>query len=650
MRRKGKLYIVLSVIAAILIMRIPVSEADATSSASDFKMDGSVLTKYTGEQETVKIPSDVEVIGEGAFEGNDKVKKITLPAGVQQIEEYAFWDCTNLETVELGTGITEITDFSFANCKGLKSIVLPTSVRRIGIQAFANCVNLTDITIPPEVVSIHDTSFDGCFRLNIHSTAGTVAAAYAETFAEKQKEMPEYEDVEDYNGGEDTEDGSSDGSLEDSSGSQPDKEQSDEAGTLLGSTQVVGNRAVVFVDNSHSVVQDGGEADASAQGTVIGGEVSEQDGQLPKYAIVDGKVVADQAYYRNQELTAVKIPEGIEEIGQFAFARSSIEQVNVPDGVKTIGYGAFYHCDSLRQVTLPDSIECVEPQAFTYTKWMESFLSGKTDSDFLIAGNVLIAYRGNDSVVTIPEEVSVIGAEVFQNHSEIRQVICPGDLTVIGEAAFSGCKQLKDVILGDKVTKIKDRAFADSGLRTITLPESLQEEGLLVFPSGAEVVYEGNLPADSYENTASRLSNAAYRGRTQDNTSQTQEPKVTVTGSVPRAQAELEGAADSYELQIKNGGKEAFAQAYERIYGEKLPEDITVYELELTDDSGVPITKLGRQTLKLQLPLPEQFLNQEVQVFTLDRNGQLEYAEADFEGQMISIETDYISQIGICTR
>lgn len=46
MRRKKRNLSVLMIVVALMIMLLPVSEADAESSASDFRMEGSTLIKY----------------------------------------------------------------------------------------------------------------------------------------------------------------------------------------------------------------------------------------------------------------------------------------------------------------------------------------------------------------------------------------------------------------------------------------------------------------------------------------------------------------------------------------------------------------------------------------------------------------------------
>ena len=70
-----KWVVALALIATALILtHLPVSEADAAASASDFQIEGSTLTKYRGSDERVTIPDTVEVVGESAFENNQKVQ------------------------------------------------------------------------------------------------------------------------------------------------------------------------------------------------------------------------------------------------------------------------------------------------------------------------------------------------------------------------------------------------------------------------------------------------------------------------------------------------------------------------------------------------------------------------------------------------
>lgn len=264
---------IMLIITAVLIMQIPVPEADASSFASDFKMDGTTLISYTGTATDVSVPSDVKVIGEGAFQNNTTITRVTIPENVEKIEPYAFWGCSQLEKVLLGEGLGEVGDYVFANCPELESVYFPDNIARIGIMAFADCASLRTVKIPYTVRSVHDTAFDGCYRLEIEYDIGTEGERFALYFSEKRKEMPEYEDIEDYGetvtppvqppsegelpapqpGNSDNVSGSFlenlvNGISDIFGGS--DQPVTDIPGRELGTSTVVGNMAVVFMDNT----------------------------------------------------------------------------------------------------------------------------------------------------------------------------------------------------------------------------------------------------------------------------------------------------------------------------------------------------------------------------------------------------------------
>ena len=87
--RKKRLFGVMLIISALIIMTLPVSEVDAAASASDFVMEGSTLVKYRGTDTNVSVPDTVEIIGESAFEDNTRIELVVLPNTVKKIEAYA---------------------------------------------------------------------------------------------------------------------------------------------------------------------------------------------------------------------------------------------------------------------------------------------------------------------------------------------------------------------------------------------------------------------------------------------------------------------------------------------------------------------------------------------------------------------------------
>lgn len=425
MNHKKWMAVIALAVTALILTHLPVSEADAAASASDFQTQGSTLVKYRGTEERVTIPDTVEVVGESAFENNQKVQFVVIPKSVKRLDAYVFWGCNNLEEVVLGKGLTAVDEYSFAGCTGLKQITIPENIQSIDAQAFAGCVNLTDIYIPATVTGIAEDAFLNCDNVTIHADEGSVAAQFAQKLAEQKNRDPLVTAAPVQTptavSRPDTQ-----ATTEPVSTATPAPVATPVPGNVLGSTIIVGNHALVMVHPGEEKVQQGYTEPEAGQETGEEQDITAEteNGKIPEWM-----------YYRNQSVSAVTIPEGTTEIGRFAFSRSSLRTVTIPEGVTTIDYAAFYHCDNLDNVLLPDTVNTVGAKAFTHTGWMDDFEENSMD-DFLISGDILVAYKGNLPEVVIPDGVRVIAEEAFRNHTELKKVHLPASVTDIGNDAF----------------------------------------------------------------------------------------------------------------------------------------------------------------------------------------------------------------------
>lgn len=65
--------------------------------------------------------------------------------------------------------------------------------------------------------------------------------------------------------------------------------------------------------------------------------------------------------FNQSSLESIKLPEGITEIGSSLFLYcSNLKSIDIPKGVTKIGYAAFNFCESLTDVTIPDSVTAIE--------------------------------------------------------------------------------------------------------------------------------------------------------------------------------------------------------------------------------------------------------------------------------------------------
>ncbi len=400
----------------VLVPKLPTAGA----TTSDFVIEGTTLVNYTGTATTVSVPDNVEKIGRSAFEENDQIKKITIPDSVTTIEEYAFWGCDSLEKVVLGKGLQEVADFTFTACTNLQDVSIPDNIGRIGIMAFADCTGMEELYIPISVTDIHETAFDGSEQLQIRAKEYSYPYRYALARAEKLANAPVSPLATKAPILVDT--------LPVPTPIPTPQPTNRPIGEVMGTTTIVGNQAVVFMDWEEMEVSYGKDVDV--------------EGFLEE--LEERKQVEAWSYYRDKALKNMSLPGGTLEVGAFSFARSSLESMELPHGLQSIRYAAFYHCDQLEEVNIPATVTKIEAKSFAFTPWLESFYAGTMeetkDSDFLIVGDgVLLAYRGNTANVIIPEGVKYIAAEAFLQHTEIESVQLPTTLEAIDKDAFLGC-------------------------------------------------------------------------------------------------------------------------------------------------------------------------------------------------------------------
>ncbi len=119
-----------------------------------------IIGKYAfyeaGGFETIRIPSSVRVIEEGAFTACRDLRRITIPGTVERVREAAFSECEKLEEVIYEEGIREI------NCgywgTQIKRIQFPESTVRIG-GTLVYAENLERVYIPSGVKELNDILF-----------------------------------------------------------------------------------------------------------------------------------------------------------------------------------------------------------------------------------------------------------------------------------------------------------------------------------------------------------------------------------------------------------------------------------------------------------------------------------------------------------
>lgn len=88
-----------------------------------------------------------------------------------------------------------------------------------------------------------------------------------------------------------------------------------------------------------------------------------------------------------------------------------------------------------------------------------------------IQNGVLVKYMGDDTCVTVPEGVRIIGTCAFSKCENLQKIIIPEGVRVIENGAFCGCKNLQEITLPASLNTIEgDNVFLGcKNLRTINV-------------------------------------------------------------------------------------------------------------------------------------------------------------------------------------
>ena len=136
---------------------------------------------------------------------------------------------------------------------------------------------------------------------------------------------------------------------------------------------------------------------------------------------------------------------------------------------------AFYACDDVTSVTLPDGLITIEKRAFDSMCGPKEIIIPET---VLHIGEGAFSDCENLQQVTLPSQLTHLPADLFDSCGALEKIIIPQDVKTIGDGCFAACKNLKTVVLPEGLEKIESRAFTlCESLEEIYIPSSVREIG-----------------------------------------------------------------------------------------------------------------------------------------------------------------------------
>lgn len=481
------------------------------ASAFDFKVNGLCYEVLSDENKTVElvyssndrdnykalltitIPEHITFrgveytvtsIGSHAMNWCSSLTKVKIPSTVTRIGDWVFWGSYKLKTIEVDENNPVFCSIDGAlyskdkttllNCPcATKTFDVPTTVTTIGVGAFGCCVELTSVTLHEGITTIESWAFQACEKLTEISLPEGLEEITWGTFSGCSKlstvNLPE-----------------SINKIENNAFNYCPALPVIDGITYAGNAAVAAKEGIasvaikegtrILAENLFSDNQNLTSITLPPSLEIIGASAFYGCESLP---VVDNVRYADCVAVKaiDETMSTYVLREGTRFIANWAFGMClDLKSINLPEGLVFIGEGAF-DCCQLKTITLPESTKHIPWSPFgRQTKVKSDSPRFVVENDMLCdtqTGTLISSFATGAAVV--PAYVKRIGSEAFSQSGGITSITLPEGLVFIGERAFDNCPQLETITLPESVTSIGGEAFRANRLTSVTIPRNVNK-------------------------------------------------------------------------------------------------------------------------------------------------------------------------------
>lgn len=355
-------------------------------------------------------------INEFAFAYNRNLHAVYFPPLLRYIGYYAFFDDSALELVDFADAPVEVDYYAFEYDR-LIHTVRCTKVKRIEGRAFAECNALTHLSLGDSLQVLGDHAFSGCHVLQSVYIPASVTQINGSPFTH--------------------------------------------AYALETITVDANNTTFNSANDCNAIISTNeNRLVCGCKNTVIPTETSSIG-----YSAFEGCI----------GLNNVVIPDGVTNVESYAFQSCiNLQSVTFPNSVTYVGCNAFSSCTALTQPVYNDKLFVYLPQYYkgaysmpttikevccTALQWCDS-LTAITLSDSLeiINSNAFDGCRSLRSVV-IPDKVKYIYSYAFASCDSLRSITFPAQLEQLDEGAMSYCYNLQHITWNSRDARLSWRFY-----------------------------------------------------------------------------------------------------------------------------------------------------------------------------------------------
>lgn len=361
-----------------------------------------------------------------------------IKTGIEDIKEEVFvtdnnvlYECNATGTVIVPEGITIIGSNVFANKLNVTKVVLPEGLKTIETNAFFECADLKEINIPESVEIIEAQAFFGCKKLKKVHLPKNLKRLCIKAFTDSGLESVDLPEHPDYVGSEVF------------------------ANSQLHQVTIPANfpLTVAMFDeckNLETVTFKG-------TGVKVPGICFKLCENLKNIDLRSIKTIGKGGFFGCKSLDFDVLPKDIR-VNDSAFSgcgikHITVENLNSIEGTEKVFAGCHQLTEAVidvRGANIPQDVKEIPKELFSHCNCLEKVL-----------------FTG------ITGKITSIGYSAFE-YTALKEFEIPENVKKIGKMAFFKTEQLTEITLPKKLKTIYRQAFFESGLKSITLPDSVE--------------------------------------------------------------------------------------------------------------------------------------------------------------------------------
>lgn len=425
----------------------------------DFEYNG-IYYRITGANTASVTYRDTDF---NSYSGNVNIPSTVTHEGttytVTAIGRSAFRVCTGLTAVTIPSTVTAINYGAFYNCSSLASINIPNSVTLLDEFAFMSCSGLTSVTIGSGVTTIPRQCFLGCTSLSQITIPSNVDDISYFAFYN----CTSLTNVNIQNG---------------------------VKGILYSAFGECSSLQNIMIPASVTTIEESVLSGCTSLEAIMVNSANTH--YCSQYGVLFDIAMDTLIAFPNKSTAVYRIPDGVKVIGSGAFYLcDNLHSVTLPNTVISIHTDAFSFCDKLTTFRIPASVSHIESSAFGECTSLVGFDVDEGNQHYMsdygvlysIDGKILLQYpcarpdkhysilNSTDSIdfqsftmnsclksVYLPSSIRTIPQNTFRS-SNIERVVIDEGLRLIEANAFAGCEHLKSIYLPSTLTEIENLAF-----------------------------------------------------------------------------------------------------------------------------------------------------------------------------------------------